>query len=293
MDDALVAAAPASHVRKRGARWLISRALIVVVGTYAAWCAILYGYQDHIVFPADAAPQPLAVRDPHAIVTTLQVDGVGSIESWFFPAPGVSAERPGPVAIFCHGNCEIIDYKDDIVRAYHSIGCSVLLPEYRGYGRSAGKPSQAAITADLLRFHDELMKRPEVDRSRVVIHGVSLGGGVAGQLAGQREPRALILESTFTSVAAMAGKYWAPSFLATSPFHTDRVLPNLHCPVLLFHGTRDHVIPVAHGRRLHELAPGSRYFEYDCDHNDFPGRGNAAAYWGEVTKFLRDAGVAQ
>ena len=293
MDDALQTAAPPLSARRRGAKWLLSRVLLVAVGTYAAWCGVLYAYQDWILFPADAAPPPPAARDPHAIVTTLQVEGVGAVESWFLPAPGVSASHPGPAAVFCHGNAEIIDFKDAMVRAYHSIGCSVLLPEYRGYGRSAGKPSEAAITSDLVGFYDELLKRPEVDRSRVVVHGVSLGGGVAAQLAGRREPRALILECTFTSVAAMASKYWAPSFLATSPFHTDRVLPNLHCPVLVFHGTHDCVIPVAHGRRLHELAADSRYFEYDCDHNDFPGPGNEAAYWGEVTRFLKDAGVTQ
>ena len=201
------------------------------------------------------------------------------------------SNAPAPLVVFFHGNAELIDYQSTIVEGYRRLGCSVLLPEYRGYGRSAGKPSEQAIVADAVRFYDEITRRPDVDPSRIVFHGRSLGGGPAAALAARRSAKALVLESTFTSVADMASAYLAPSFLVKNKFHTDRVLPTLEIPVLIFHGTRDDIIPVAHGRRLRDLATHGTYVEYDCKHNDFPGDENEDAYWEQVAAFLRGAGV--
>jgi len=279
---------PARPFYKRG--WF--RAVVYVALAYVAWCAALYFYQDKLVFPADMAPEPLAAAYlPTEGTSLLQVDieTGGSVEAWFVPAPDADAEKPA--VVFCHGNAEIIDYQDTVIRGYHRLGCSVLLPEYRGYGRSAGKPSEKGIVADAVRFYDQLIERDDVDASRIVFHGRSLGGGVAAQLAARRKPAALILQSTFTSVAIIANDYFTPTFLARHPFRTDRVVSEIDVPVLIFHGTRDRIIPVDHGRKLRQLAPGAVYVEYDCGHNDFPGRGNHDAYWGEIAAFLSRAGV--
>jgi fermentation-respiration switch protein FrsA (DUF1100 family) len=221
----------------------------------------------------------------------LEIEGGGQVVAWLIPALPLESGKPAPLVVYFHGNAEIIDYQDTIVSGYRRLGCSVLLPEYRGYGRSAGKPSEAAIVADAVKFYDEVMKRPDIDSSRVIFHGRSLGGGPAAALAARRMPRALVLESTFTSVTAMASKYFAPSFLVKNKFQTDRVLPALSIPVLILHGTNDDIIPVAHGRKLSKLARHGTYIEYNCKHNDFPGDGNEEAYWGEVARFLRGAGV--
>lgn len=274
----------------RTRRWL--RALACVTLLYVTGCAVLYFYQDHMVFPTDMAPEPLRqVADPGIVPLRLDLAGGGQVEAWFVPAPGITPEQAGPLVVFCHGNAELIDYQDEIVRGYHALGCSVMMPEYRGYGRSAGTPSQKAIRDDSVRFYDQVITRPEVDTTRIVFHGRSLGGGVAADLAAQRRPAALILESTFTSVAAMAHRYGVPSFLAKHPFRTDRVILHLDAPVLIFHGTRDDIIPVKHGRRLHAIRPDAVYIEYDCAHNDFPGRGNRDAYWAEIARFLGQAGI--
>jgi fermentation-respiration switch protein FrsA (DUF1100 family) len=171
------------------------------------------------------------------------------------------------------------------------MGVSVFLPEYRGYGHSAGKPSEAEIADDMVRFYDLLIRCADVDPSRVVFHGRSVGGGVAADLATRRVPAALILESTFASIARMAIKFGAPPFLLRHPFHTDRAVEALDAPTLIFHGTRDTVVPVSHGRLLHKLARRATYIEYNSDHNDFPGEGNEEAYWREIQAFLGRAGV--
>jgi hypothetical protein len=259
----------------------------------ASGCAVpLYFQQDRILFPGDPyATGPFAPYSTDTVVLRLPIEQGGQAVAWFVPAPGVNNQEPGPVVIFFHGNAETIYFLDRIIEGYHRLGCSVLLPEYRGYGESSGNPSQRAIGLDAVRFYDELIKRADVDRARIVFHGRSLGGGVAADLAMRRRPSALILQSTFASVTSMARRYAYPPFLVRNPFRTDRAVARLDVPLLIFHGTRDEIIPVSHGRRLRDLAPKAAYIEFDCGHNDFPGPGNDATYWSDIAKFLRQSGV--
>ena len=275
---------------RRRRKW--RRVLIDAVGIYVVWCLALYFYQGRLLFPNDLAPEPgPEPTNEQTFVTELDIGGGQHVEAWFIPTKGLSSETPGPVVIFFHGNAEIIDYQDFIVQGYLRLGCSVMLPEYRGYGRSGGKPSQKALRADNVRFYDELVQHDDIDKSRIVFHGRSLGGAVAADLAKERMPAALILESTVTSVAVMAHKYWVPSFLVRNPFHTDHLVAEAEIPLLIFHGSGDPIIPVRHGRALSDLSLNGTYVEYDCGHNDFPGDQNEQAYWAEIESFLECAGI--
>lgn len=269
------------------------RAILYVIGIYILWCTMLYFYQDRMLFPRDMAASPRSKAPDDAIVTRLDIGDGEFVESWFFPAPAGDATRPAPAIMYFHGNAEIIDFQDPIVMLYREAGCSVLLVEFRGYGRSGGRPSQRAVTADSVRFYDELIKREDVDKSRIVFHGRSLGGAIAADLTLRRPPAALILESTFSSVAAMAYKYGAPTFLVKNPFRTDHVVQALDIPILIMHGGRDRIIPVSHGRKLRDLAHSGTYVAFDCGHNDFPGAGNEAAYRTAVRDFLSKANVTR
>ena len=274
-------------------RWWF-RVLVYLAISYVAWCAVLYLCQDWLLFPADMAPDPLpSLYDATTTELHHDIEDGGKVVAWFIPAMGSAPGRPAPLVVFFHGNAEIIDHQHTTIEGYRQLGCAVLLPDYRGYGRSDGTPSEEGIVADTVHFFDEAIKRPDVDPARVVFHGRSLGGGPAAILAGRRAPNALILESTFSSAAAMAHTYFVPSFLARHPFRSDRVLESLDIPVLIFHGTHDDVIPVFHGRRLRDIARHGTYVEYDCKHNDFPGRENEQAYWRQIAELLSRAGVIE
>jgi fermentation-respiration switch protein FrsA (DUF1100 family) len=258
------------------------------------WLVTLYFLQTGMLFPSGYAGQPTAGPPPGAIVHTLDVDG-GAVEAWLLPAlPGSAAEagsERAPLVVIFHGNAELIDGQVWFANKFRALGCAVLLPEYRGYGRSAGSPGQDAIVEDASRFHDWAVAQPGIDPARVVIFGRSVGGGVAAQLAARRACAAVILESTFTSVASMAWRYGAPPFLLRHPFRSDRVLPSLGRPALIFHGDRDSIIPVSQGRALHAMTPGSVYIEFPTDHNDFPARRFEREYWSAVERFMNDAGI--
>jgi uncharacterized protein len=263
--------------------------LTVLVLGYVGWCVLAYAIQDRVIFPRfrveGGGPPPGHGVEPFWI----NAEDGSRVEGWFVAGRRKNPASAGPAVILAHGNGELIDDNFPWMANYLNLGVSVLLPEYRGYGRSGGSPSQAAILADMERFYDWLVQRPEVDPARVIFHGRSLGGGVMAALATTRTPAAVILESTFTSLASIWTRALLPAFLCRNPFRTDVVMLKYRGPVLLFHGTRDEVIPVRHGRRLHEIIPQSTYVEMPAGHNDFPL--DPEAYWSAIRVFLRDNGI--
>ena len=268
------------------------RVLIAVCIVYGAWCVLLFTMQGKLMFPREFAPKPGEAM-PFGPVEVMRraLPSGGEAIAWFAPVNGASEQRPAPVVVYYHGNAEIIDQQESVVRMYHRLGVSVLLIEMRGYGRSAGEPSQAAFREDSLAFFDEMLTRADVDRGRIVIHGRSLGGGAAADLAAAHPPKAMILEATFTSAASMAWRYLAPPFLVTSPFRTERVVRTLDAPLLVMHGIHDEVVSVSHGRALRAMAKRAQLREFDCMHNDLFARGFGDEYWDTIATFLRSNGI--
>ncbi len=285
--DTTASPAPRPRRRRTRLRYLF---LLVVVGGYLAWCATLFFLQTWLIFPRDLAPEPLRRTPPGVVEWTMPADAGRTAYAWFTPEPKATAAHPVPAAIVFHGNAEIIDFQDRIPREYRRLGMHVLAPEYPGYGRAPGEPSQKAIVSDAIAWFDRLKQRPEVDTSRIVIHGYSVGGGVAAQLAAARSPRALVIEASFTSLSSFARKYAAPTFLVKHPFDTAAVLPGIPAPILIMHGCRDDIVSVDHGRRLHALVPTSTYFELDCGHLNLPGP-DPAAYTMALREFLERSGI--
>jgi pimeloyl-ACP methyl ester carboxylesterase len=253
-----------------GRKWLwIVLASLGVLYTTAA--AIMYVGQDEMIFPGTHLPPPRnpGPTEPGVQQIWITADDGSRVEAWFKPGRGRTAASPGPAVIYFHGNYATVDDCGWLAPMYASDGISALVVEFRGYGRAGGRPSQQAIVADSLRFYDWLAARPEVDPHRIILQGMSLGGAVAAQIADQRPAAGLILECTFTSLEAMTHRYLMPGFLCRHPFHTDRILPKLNIPIIIFHGRDDRTVPVEHGRRLHELAPRSRYVELPCGHQNY------------------------
>ena len=274
--------------KRRIMEWLIVIALI-----YAGWCTLLYFMQDSMMFPRAFAmgmsdhrtlyDSPIRFTRPHA---------GGEVEALLLLAPDASPERPAPLVVFCHGNAETIDFLTDDVQRYHEMGISVLLPEYRGYGRSAGLPSQEGIVEDVTHFTQLALQNPAVDGERLVFHGRSLGGGVATAAALNYKPAALILQSTFVSMASMSKSYGVPGFLVKHPFRNDLHLEQLSgVKVLLAHGSLDQVIPYHHFEQLTAVRPDARAVTFRCDHNGFPGIGNDNDYWQAISETLADAQI--
>ncbi|MGQ0628407.1 MAG: alpha/beta hydrolase [Phycisphaerales bacterium] len=273
----------------------LTRLLVILVSTYGLYGCALVSLQDRMIFPREVPGK----RDPDGKVpgrwTELAVTGDegSTVPCWLrLPLrqpPGV----PAPLVIWFHGNAEVIDdvagYAE--LKIYDRLGVAVLLVEYRGYGRASGQPSEKAITDDSIRMYDLVTACAGIDATRVVYYGRSLGGGAACALAKARPPRALILQSSFTSVADIAGRFGIPWFLVKHPFRNDRVVRSYPGPVLVFHGTRDSIIPFSHAERLAKAAKDATLVTQPCDHNDFPT--DPAGYHRAIEAFFRKAGVIE
>ena len=262
--------------------WVVLRIVLLV---YVLWSMLLFIFQDTIIFPTSAMPRFEMDKPEAAIVVWIENDEGKKVEGWYLPPREIEVGKPNPVVIFCHGNAEAIDFCWSDLEIYRRWGVGVFLPEYRGYGRSGGTPGQQRIAADMRKFYDWLTKRPDVDATRIFYHGRSVGGAIACQLAADHPPAALILQSTFTSISAMASRYYVPSFAIRHPFASDRVIAKLACPVFIAHGRDDTIIPVQHGRKLSQIAQNCVYYETAGGHNDFPMDGQ---FWKRVKAFLSD-----
>lgn len=265
--------------------------LIFAVGLYAVYCGVLFFYQTKLMFPVGMAGKSGdALPTVQTEVIELPTDQ-GTTTAWFVPSLAASTDNPAPLAVFFHGNAELMDHQRAIIDLYHALGVSVLMVEYRGYGHSAGTPSEKHILSDTVAVLDEVLRRGEVDPDRLVLHGRSIGGGLAAQVALKREPAALIVESTSRSVAGMAWQYGVPPFLVTSPLRTERAFKKLDVPILVMHAKHDAIFPVEHAHKLDAAARQSTLVLFDADHNTLPGPQEIELYVLSVAEHLKQAGV--
>jgi fermentation-respiration switch protein FrsA (DUF1100 family) len=263
-------------------RWL-ALALVVLAAASAIGVALLFRMQRFAMFPV------AGLRSANANVEAaggervwLDADGA-RVEAFFLPARGAAGGR-APLLIHAHGNGELIDDWVEPFAELRDAGVAALLVEYPGYNRSTGTPSQSRIATAMVAAYDWAKQRPEVDPARIVGYGRSLGGGAVCALARERTLAALVLESTFTSVPAIAAGLGLPRWLVRDPFDNAAVLARFAGPVLLVHGERDEIIPVGHAHALHELVPGSRLqIVPGCGHNDCP------LPWNVLREFLIEA----
>jgi len=173
--------------------------------------------------------------------------------------------------LFLHGNAGNISHRLESLRVFNELGLNVLIIDYSGFGQSGGTPGERQTYADARLAWQYLTGTRGVAPERIVIFGRSLGGGVATWLATQERPGGLILESTFTSVPALASKYY-PMFpmrwLARIRYDNASRLPTVRSPVLIVHSRDDELVPFAHGRELFRLAREPKSFlEMRGDHN--------------------------
>ena len=172
-------------------------------------------------------------------------------------------EAPRGTVLFCHGNGGNISYLLDRVRIYHSLKLNVMLFDYRGYGRSGGSPSEEGTYRDAAAAWEHLVSVRKVPPERIIVIGWSLGGPIAARLCLTRTPRALILESTFTSAADVAESYYkhAPvRIIFGDTYNTAGSISRIRCPILVVHSPEDDIIPYRLGERLYRLAPARKEF---------------------------------
>jgi uncharacterized protein len=184
------------------------------------------------------------------------------------------AAKPGkPTILYFHGQGGALSHYAFAYQRFLGEGWGLMAMTYRGYPGSTGTPSEAANVADAVAVYDALRARG-VTASDIVVYGLSLGTGVATQVAAKRPVAGLVLESPYSSVTDVAAeRFWyLPVRLAISDrYETTTHIRGVTAPVLVLHGAKDDVIPVKFGRRVADAVTGpKRYIEYaDGQHDLF------------------------
>jgi pimeloyl-ACP methyl ester carboxylesterase len=217
----------------------------------------------------DFAREARDLKRPYEDVTFPATDGT-SLNGWFFPAqPGSTRSRT--VLLLLHGNAGNISHRLDFTQAWLGLGLNVFLFDYRGYGRSDGRPTEEGTYHDAQGAMRWLRQRG-VESTSVVALGKSLGGGVASELAVREPLRALILQSTFSGIPDIGAELfpWLPVRRMHS-IHYDTVgkLSRIRVPVLIAHSRADSLIGFHHAERNFKAANAPKYLlEIAGSHTD-------------------------
>ena len=256
--------------------WLVIVPLVIAT----LYLALLFISQRSMLFPIPPHVPPLPPPGTEEVRVT-HSDG----EAYGLYLAPIRASTAAPLIMFMHGNGELADYWAGEFETARRWGAGILLVEFPGYGRAPGSPSQKSITAAAIALHDWAAHEPRIDAKRIVVYGRSLGGGAAVRVAINRPVAALILESAFTSVADFAARFLAPGAMIRDPFDNRKSLASYRGPLLVMHGRRDTIVPLAHGTELAGMVPGAKFVALDCGHND------CDRDWNSIGQFLKDAAV--
>jgi len=239
--------------RLLGRRWL--RGFAAALLAYAGLCVVgRLGYRV-LLYPAPHDP-PFVPPDG-ARLLSLHADDGALVAAVQFPPPD---DRARTVVIF-HGNGETMAGRARLGQDLRARGLGVVLAEFRGYGLSSrsGPPDEAGLYRDAAAILDEL-ERQGIGPQRVALLGISLGTGVAAEMAARGRAAAVVLVSPYTSITAMASGFTAllpTSWLCPDRFDTLSKAPRIRVPTLVIHGDADEVVPFGMGRQVAAAIPGA------------------------------------
>ena len=250
---------------------------VYVLVPYLAVTLLFTLVQRRILYHATPSP-PLAVAatglpaGAAEDVTITSEDGL-TLHGWLLKSERIehsteTSAPKSPLVLYFPGNAQHRFGRLNDLQDFTALGCDVLIFDYRGYAENDGSPNETAIASDALAIWDYAVKSLRVEPERLFLFGESLGGAVAVRLAQtlcerQTPPAGLITNATFASVPRLAARHY-PLFpfrwLVLDRWPSVERIGEVTCPLLMFHGSADEIVPIDEGRRLFTAAP-------DCSHD--------------------------
>jgi len=240
----------------------IRRFLVTCLVAYLIVLGLLRVFEYHLLFfpndpgrlSGDWHPRGLDVQD--VWITTS--DGI-RLHAWWLPN-----EKATFTFLAFHGNASNIANRMEIYRFLSDAPANVLAVEYRGYGRSEGRPSESGLYLDAEAAYNFLVNSKGIEPRRIISYGQSLGTAVAAHLAAEREVGGVILEAPFPSASRVVRRvFWffpGLSLLVLGQLNTQRQLAHIRAPILIVHCTQDPVIAYQFGQEVYESAPQPKSF---------------------------------
>ncbi len=246
------------------------RAVLILGATVAAVLAIAWTQQRRLIyFPFGRLPDERQIRVTGLTPVSFPTSDGLTLNGWFIKP----AEAPRFTVVVFNGNAGNRSMRLDLSDALARRGMAVLLFDYRGFGGNPGSPTEEGLRLDARAVHGYLIGRPDVDPTRIVYFGESLGTAVASELAAAHPPAALILRSPFASMTEVGQHHytWLPvKWLLRDRYATVDHIGGVRSPVLVIAGERDRIVPMSHSRRVYEAAgePKTLVIIPGADHND-------------------------
>lgn len=219
---------------------------------YACTCAIFYIFQERLIFLRFRTARHHRYRFTRHKEMWIERDGA-RLHALHF-----SCDAPKGTVLYFHGHSGSLKRWGKKAVRFTQLGYDVLMPDPRGYGKSRGPISEAALIADAVAWFDQL--RVVTRAPRIVVYGRSLGAALAVPLAAQRQPALLLLETPFANLGEVMRSYFPVlpyQWLLRYPFRNDEAIKAVQCPVYIFHGRRDMVVPYASALRLYAAVPAN------------------------------------
>jgi pimeloyl-ACP methyl ester carboxylesterase len=263
--------------------WIKMVLYIAVV--YTVLCATFYFLQPYFFFRPEILPRGFQYQYPFPFeeVNFPMKDG-GSINGIHFKVPNSRG-----VVFYIKGNSRSVKGWGKFARDFLGKGYDFFMIDYRGFGKSTGKRSEAIIYSDLQHIYDWLL--PQYPESKIILYGRSLGSGFATHLAAHNHPKMLVLDCPYYSFLANLQRYnWLLlplRWLLQYHIRTDLFIKNVTCPIFILHGRKDKLIPYAHSERLVVASEGKAvlYPIENAGHNNLP---NFAEYHDYLYDILND-----
>jgi len=268
--------------RRLGGRWARLLLGLVVIYLVLRWFEHRQVYQPYRQLETSGSELGRPFEDVHFVTS----DGVG-LNGWFFPADSNSS-RKHLVYLLCHGNAGNISHRLEHCAALLETGASVFIFDYRGYGRSQGRPGEEGTYLDAQAAHQWLIQKG-LAATNIIALGESLGGGVASELALRERLGGLVLQSTYTSITDVGAELfpWLPvRWIGSIKYDTRARLPRIKVPLLVMHSRKDGLIGFHHAEKNYAAANEPKLlWEIAGDHNQFL-EGNRSRYLEGLNRFL-------
>ncbi|HSO75392.1 MAG TPA: alpha/beta hydrolase, partial [Blastocatellia bacterium] len=258
----------------RGLGWRVPRVLLVVV---VVLLGLIMAFEDSLIyFPSkypdgywdvDNIPSREGEVVPKIEDCNFETSDGVKLHGWYCSPHRQSGGALVPVPVemtllWFHGNAGNISYRYEMIRAFMRLPVRVFIIDYRGYGKSDGKPSEAGLYLDARAAWDYLVHERHEVPERIIIFGKSLGGAPAVDLATHVDPAGLIVQSSFTSAGDMAAAVlpFLPRAILRTRMDSLGKIASVRCPKLFIHSQADEVVPYDLGRRLFETAHEPKVF---------------------------------
>lgn len=236
--------------------------LIIFIGLFLF--GIRYIERNSIYFPMrdmHTTPQQLGLDYEDIYFTTSDNK---TLNGWYIPNKDARF-----TVIFCHGNAGNISHRIEKIAILHRLGLGIFIFDYRGYGKSQGRPSEQGLYKDASGAYNYLKER-NISKDNIILYGESIGASVAIDLASREKVKAIITEEAFPSIKDMAkiAYPFLPHFIFRSRFNSLSKIKEITCDKLIIHSVDDEIVPFYLGEKLYkEASPPKKFLKIRGSHN--------------------------